>query len=385
MTAEQILCVDDDENFLAALQRNLRKQFSIEVAIGGPRGLELLARQGVHYAVVVADMQMPSMSGIQFLKKVESRWPEAVRVMLTGNADQKTAMDAVNEGHVFRFLTKPCSMEAFGAILQAAIAQHRLIVAERELLQNTLNGSVKILTEILSTMDPQSFGKAQQLKEAMQTFLQHFQVGHHWELELAALLCPIGRVTIPATVLLKSCAGLTLNCSESEMLQRVPEIGAGLLAKIPRLENVAAIVRYQAKNYDGSGCPADSRQGERIPMGARIIKVLNDLLELEREQHSRASALGQMQLRSGTYDPNVLAAASKAFDVYLDPSETERLKTASLSICELMVGMILAMDLKTADGQTLVASGNRITPMLLERLRNYHALGTIPDSIDVFV
>ena len=116
----KILCVDDEENVLTGLQRSLRKQFQVDVAVGGTAGLRQIEQSGP-YAVVIADMQMPEMNGVEFLKRVEARHPDTVRVMLTGNADQKTAMDAVNEGHVFRFLNKPCQPDLLAATLQAAV------------------------------------------------------------------------------------------------------------------------------------------------------------------------------------------------------------------------------------------------------------------------
>src|SRR6184192_4097590 len=108
-----------------------------------------MAAQGP-YVVVVADMQMPGMNGVQFLTKAEAFSPDTVRIMLTRNADQKTAADAVNQGHVFRFLNKPCSPEQLAVTLTAGLKQYKLITAERELLESTLNGSVKLLTDILS-------------------------------------------------------------------------------------------------------------------------------------------------------------------------------------------------------------------------------------------
>ena len=134
----KILCVDDDASILAAYQRNLRKQFPIDVALGGQEGLDAMANKGP-YAVIVADMQMPGMNGVQFLTRAEEIAPDTVRIMLTGNADQKTAADAVNQGHVFRFLTKPCAPEELALMLSAALKQYRLVTAERELLEKTLD------------------------------------------------------------------------------------------------------------------------------------------------------------------------------------------------------------------------------------------------------
>src|SRR5438876_3981097 len=101
--SKKILCVDDEPNILQAYQRSLRKQFAIDTALGGAQALELIASQGP-YAVIVADMQMPGMNGIEFLIQAAQKTPDTVRIMLTGNADQKTAVEAGNKGHVFQFL-----------------------------------------------------------------------------------------------------------------------------------------------------------------------------------------------------------------------------------------------------------------------------------------
>src|SRR5690349_3314098 len=145
---KKILLVDDEPNLLSALQRGLRRQFTVETACGGSAGLTILEKWQ-DFAVVVADMQMPEMNGVQFLAKVRESAPDIVRMMLTGNADQATAMEAVNQGNIFRFLNKPCTVDRLADALNAGVRQHQLITAERDLLENTLRGSIKVLTDIL--------------------------------------------------------------------------------------------------------------------------------------------------------------------------------------------------------------------------------------------
>jgi DNA-binding NtrC family response regulator len=128
--------VDHEENILLAYQRQLRKEFQIETALGGGPAPEAIAQRGP-YAVIVSDMRMPGMDGVQFLSKVKERAPDSVRMMLTGNNDLQTAMQAVNEGNSFRFLTKPCTPETLAKALEAGLEQYRLITAERELLEKT--------------------------------------------------------------------------------------------------------------------------------------------------------------------------------------------------------------------------------------------------------
>jgi len=171
----KVLCVDDDANILEAYQRNLRKQFSIDTAPGGEPALALMDSRGP-YAVVVADMQMPGMNGVEFLIQSQRTAPDTARIMLTGNADQKTAVEAVNKGHIYQFLNKPCPPAMLALALENGIRQHSLITAERELLENTLNGSIKMLTEVLASTDPQSFGRGELLRNSMRAFAQSLKI-----------------------------------------------------------------------------------------------------------------------------------------------------------------------------------------------------------------
>jgi CheY-like chemotaxis protein len=203
---EKILFVDDDPNLLASCERTLRQQFLIETAEGGDSGLAKLAGRGP-FAVVVADRQMPRMDGIEFLRTVRKRAPDTVRVMLTGNADLEGAIRVVNEGNIFRFLTKPCPPDVLTHALKDAQAQYRLVTAQKELLNNTLNGSIKLLTDILSMVDHQSFGRAQTLRDAITAVTARLYVENAWEIHLAVMLASIGYVTVPPETLIKSRAG----------------------------------------------------------------------------------------------------------------------------------------------------------------------------------
>jgi response regulator RpfG family c-di-GMP phosphodiesterase len=377
--SDQVLFIDDDASLLAAMERSLRRKFNLKTATGGEAALALMAKDGP-FAVVVADMQMPNMDGVQLLQEVQRRYPDTVRLMLTGNADQDTAAEAVNQGHVFQFLTKPCTVEKLIGVLQQGLRQHRLITAERELLEKTLRGSVKILADILSVVDPLSFGRGEALGDYMRVYANSLDLANAWELEIAASLSQIGMVTIPPALSEKSRAGDKLSTLEQEILARVPKAGAELLANIPRLEAVARIVLYQHKHYDGSGLPADAIRGEDIPIGARILKVLMDLLELEAQKMPKAAALALMQQRQGWYDPRVLDATFACFDLSL-PALSAKSQGQAITAKELRVGQIVLTDIKTDSGKILTLARSRITPVLLMRLNNIVKFGPIQEPI----
>ena len=155
----KILCVDDELNVLEALSRSLRKDFRISIAQSGELGISMIENEGP-FAVVVSDMRMPEMDGIEFLGRVQSMSPETVRIMLTGNADQQTAIRAVNDGNIFRFLNKPCPSDVLTSALTAGLEQYRLVNAEKNLLEQTLNKSVEVLVDILAIVNPTAFGRS---------------------------------------------------------------------------------------------------------------------------------------------------------------------------------------------------------------------------------
>ncbi|MBU1707079.1 response regulator [bacterium] len=143
--SEKILIVDDEPNILEDFRRQLKRQFrdkeweiQVDTALSGEDGLQAIEVKGP-YAVVVSDMKMPGMDGVEFLSRVREKNPDTVRVMLTGQPSMDTAIDAVNEGRIFRFLTKPCPPESLNKVLMAGIKEFRLVKAERKLLEKALD------------------------------------------------------------------------------------------------------------------------------------------------------------------------------------------------------------------------------------------------------
>ncbi|MDP2699898.1 response regulator [Thalassospira sp.] len=152
----------DDDNLLMAIRRQLRGKFDLLTSVGGKHALDLLKEQEI--AVCVADMRMPNMDGLQLLEKVQQISPETVRIMLTGNADQATAIDAINKGRIFRFFSKPYDSDLLEQGLNDALRQYRLVTAEKSLIEEILAGSVKVLTDVMAQMNPAIFGRTMKIK-----------------------------------------------------------------------------------------------------------------------------------------------------------------------------------------------------------------------------
>lgn len=377
---KKILFVDDDASLLAGFQRGLRKLYDLDIAIGGEEGLARIREHGP-YAVVVADMTMPGMNGVVFLEHVRGLAPESVRLMLTGNADQQTAVEAVNRGAVFRFLTKPCPPETLHPALDLALKQHELAQTERELIEGTLSGCVKVLTEVLGLVAPDRLGRGQRLRDSIRAFATLTGHGPLWELELAAQLASIGYAAIPPSILRKSALQDPLTVEEHAVLQRAPEIGHRLLAGIPRLDGVARIVLYQEKHYDGSGFPSDGPSGEALPAGSRLIKILGDRLALEEEGVVKQAALKVMRERAGRYDPVLLEACFACFSDFLTNALTAHAPVRCLDVKDLQPGQVVVSDLTTPNGLPLVTAGSRLTTMLIERLRSHSEIDSLRGHI----
>jgi response regulator RpfG family c-di-GMP phosphodiesterase len=375
---EKILCVDDDPDVLEGYQRSLGRRFKIDTALGGEEALAAIAQRGP-YAVVVADMRMPVMNGIQLLDEVGRRAPDTVRMMLTGNVDQHTAVQAVNDGHVFRFLNKPCEPEDFGKAIQAGLAQYRLITAERELLANTLNACVKLLTDMLSLVNPIAVGRASRLQRLARGLCAEMRAEHAWAIELAAMLSQIGCITIPEATLAKVYCGEPLTEAEQHTYAGHSQIAKELLGRIPRLELVAEIVAHQEDRYDGVGCPPGSPSGEQLPMGSRILKLAVDWDVLSTQELAPDMAMAMIFDRSGCYDPTVVEAMRKIHRI----GTVYEVREVRLS--DLSDGMILAEDVRSINDTLLCAKGHEITQALRMCLRNYAVNVGLSGPTKVFV
>ena len=179
---ERILFVDDDPNILAGIRRQLHKLYDVSTADSGQAGLDLIV-DSAPFTVVVSDMNMPGMDGIQFLRQVKVIAKDTVRMMLTGLSDMHVAVEAVNEGSIFRLLTKPCATDLLANALADGVEQYRLITAEKELLEKTLSGSVKVLSDVLGLTRTKSFGHAQKVRRLVKELSSHLGLTGAWEID----------------------------------------------------------------------------------------------------------------------------------------------------------------------------------------------------------
>ncbi|EGY25667.1 response regulator [Desulfovibrio sp. A2] len=349
---ERILFVDDEPNILDTFRRNLRRAFDVATAEGPEQGLQALESAGP-FAVVVSDLRMPVMDGIAFLEHVRERAPDAVRIILSGHGDFATAVAAVNRGAVFRFLTKPCPPEELVGVLRDALRQHRLVVAERELLRGTLRGSVQVLTDVLALVNPEAFGRSERIRDLVVKLGARLDAKPLWQLELASMLCQLGCVALPPDTLRKRLSGEDLTAEEQQIWGMHPEIAANLLTNIPRLGEVAAMIGAQ-----------QMPPGPDVPLGARILRAALDYDVELRRGLSPSLAVAALRVRPERYDPAVLSALTASV------ADASDVPMREVPLTGLRPGMVLARDLTNAAGTPLLLAGQRLSDASISRLRN---------------
>jgi CheY-like chemotaxis protein len=367
----EILLVDDDANLLSGVTRSMHGLYRMHTATSGRDALAILEKTPA-IAVILSDMRMPEMDGVSFLAAARQSAPDAVRIMLTGNADQTTAVNAINEGNIFRFVCKPASRDKLVAAIDAGLRQHQLVIAERQLLERTVAGSIQALTEILSMFDERSFGKCTTLRNLVRKCAHLVPAGRLWEVETAAMLAPIGSVAIPSVVMTRARQGAVLTNAEKRMLERIPEVGFQLLAKIPRLEPVAELVRAMASPFT-----------TETSVGTRLLQILRGAMERCGDGRELPAVLAEMQREGNRFDQRMLADVARSLQGDRSVPTDGRDLVEELPLSALREGRVTAKAIVSREGTTLVGAGQVLTNTTLERLRNFAATQGLVEPISL--
>jgi FixJ family two-component response regulator len=360
-----ILCVDDDQNVLDAFQRQFRRKFALQTALGPHAGLQALHQNGP-FQIVISDLQMPVMNGIQFLSAVRTQAPETVRIMLTGQADLSAAMAAVNQGAIFRFLVKPCAPAVLEKVLEAGLEQYRLQNAERQVTQETLLGCVHLLVDVLSMVQPVHFGKANRVRRYVEEVMTTITSSNSWqgpppswEFEAAALLSQIGWTTLPPDMVDRAAQQEQPSGPASHVVA-----AAKMIEGIPRLEVVAKIIGNQANPFKAAAAGDLSV----ATLGGHLLKAALDFDELVQKGVSHEEAISRMRSRPGLYNPLVLTALESIKEVEAGD------RIMDVRFCDLAPGMILEDDVIGSNKLCVMGKGQTITETGILRLAGYASI-----------
>jgi response regulator RpfG family c-di-GMP phosphodiesterase len=366
MTNRRILCVDDDTNILEAFAQNLRDRFEVFTAENAADGLQLMNAESP-FAVVMSDLRMPHMDGTVFLSKVQRLAPDTTRILLTGQGDMEAAIEAVNRGGIFRLLCKPCPRDVLAGALEDAVEQHRNGVFEREQLEQTVAGLLKMLSEIMGMVAPTLFAQASRLRECVLHMVNRLGLGDPWQYDVAAMLSQIGLISVPNDVVERAFAGKNLTEGERRLMDDHPAVGYGLLAAIPKLDRVAAMIRDQRAPQPTAIAP--------VVLGANMLRIAAELDGMLSRGLTCAEALRGLVYHGCDRH---LVAALKDYRPTAEPT-----RTRALNVAQLRPGMVLDEDIRVPSGTIVITKGSALTAFSVERLKKFAQTIGLPEQINI--
>ena len=356
----RVLCVDDDAFMRNILNRSIGTEYEVLTSNGGAEALQLIENSDP-IQVVVSDHRMPGISGAEFLKTVRDKHPLIVRILLTGETDLAEAVAAMNQAALFRFLLKPGTRTVLLETLKAAVDQYQLQVAERELLQKTLVGSMRALSDVLAIANPVAFGHVSRIQELALGLATNLKLAEQWPLEFASVAAQLGHIALPERTLRRLYSGEKLSVEEGAQVARSAQVAEGILQRIPRLGPVVNILSHLAADRK-EGAPASVEA-----TAAEILRVASAFSAVESTTQSRDAAVHRLLAQVGRFDPEVMKALIELLGLEVGGDEV-----IEVPIGRITEGMIIAENLCTRTGALLVPKGYRVSESFVARLRNYN-------------
>lgn len=372
----RVLFVDDDENLLRAIKRTLRKDLDISVATGAIEGLRELDKNGP-FSVIVSDQNMPKIDGSTFLAKVKSHFPKTVRVMLTGNSDQETAILAVNDAEAFRFVNKPCSTTKLLEVVKEAYAHHLKLSAENSVLEETVTGSIKLMTDMLALAYPDRFQRTCLVTQWAETACDVMNIDYSWEMKTACALWPIGDTLLPAELAAKRNTYEALTPEERQTVLEAGISASEMLGNIPRLQGVAKLMLMTT--------PAGALMGDNFKPGpdARLLRILIDLSRCvdPSEPVNLEKAFNHLVKNINAYDAGIFTALPPILQNAGKTTTVKQLREVTAG--GLSDGDLLTMDLVDDSGKLILASGQVVSETTAKAVSRLYSNGAISMRLKV--
>jgi len=425
----RILFVDDEENILRSLRRLfMGDEYEVYTASSGQEALKILEEVN-DVAVIVSDQRMPGMSGVDFLERSRKITPQSIRILLTGYADIQAAMDAINRGGTYRYLTKPWQDEDLVQTVRAAYHNYRLIQENRRLnalvrkqneelkkwsqeleiivqeqtmelqrnydqlrelnarLRRSFKSSMAAFANLLELRDKKMRSHSRNVAEICAKVADSLGMEEQERESLlaAALLHDIGKIGIPDVML--RVEPEDLNQDELDEYRKHPVRGQAALATIEDLKEAGTLIRHHHEHYDGSGFP-DGVKRKEIPLGSRII-AMADFVDrhVRRFQGDAGVSLTMKKLEEEAgkrFDPRLVEPVTKvAREFYRDRLPKAEFTEMELSPKDLAEGMVVSRDVFSGTGLLLLSRGTVLNGSNISLLRRYHQMD--PSRRGIFV
>jgi response regulator RpfG family c-di-GMP phosphodiesterase len=412
-TQPTLLFVDDEPGILSSLKRLFRPHgYRILTAGSGAEGLQLLEHEAVD--LVVSDMRMPEMDGAKFLEAVRARWPEVIRILLTGYADIGSTVSAINRGEVYRYIAKPWDDNDIVLIVRKALERAALERENRRLaaliqrqndelrelntgledkvsqrtaelgqinaflnlandeLKRNFMVSIKMFSSLIEMREGAVGGHSRRVAELARQLASRMglDAGAQRDLFLAGLLHDVGKIGFPDALLARPVS--RMSGEDQARYRRHPVAGEAALMPLAELQQVARIVRSHHERHDGLGFP-DGLAGADIPLGARLLSAVNDFDALqtgalaEKRLHAQEARDSLIAGRGRRYDPEVVDALVEMLAQAAPTLVRERVVAAP----DLHTGMVLAQDLLSPAGTLLLAADYVLDAKLVRHIQDF--------------
>jgi len=381
MTSEnhsaKILFVDDEEMVLKGIELTIGRNYDIRTATSGAEGLALIESESP-FAVVVSDFNMPGMDGVEFLQKVRSKDKDAVTMLLTGGANFNEVSDAVRMGAIFRLIGKPCPTEDLEENLNQALKQYRTVRAEKDMLEQTMNGAVRAITSILAASKPLFFGRSQRVKKLAFELASELKLSDDWRLELASTFSYLGYLTLPDEVQEKLYNNEKVPDEIMDVVKVFPNFAKEILKGIPRLEEITPIIYLIGKDYEE---PVSGKDDSAKL--ASVIRLSQHYDHYASDGYSRTDIFEILDKDKAIYLPGALDALKKIRDYSSVCPEVEE-----ISIDHLKAGMRILSDLRLPNGSLVAPKGSVVDSHFIKIVENYvisYFGNPFPDRIKVIM
>lgn len=363
----RVLCVDDEAAVLAGLQRNLGLHFDVEVAESAAEARSML-ETSLPFATVLSDMRMPEVDGVTFLREVSERWPDTSRILLTGQADIPSAIAAVNEGRVFRFLTKPCPSELLVRAVSDGVRQFDLLESERVLLDQTLRGTIDVMVEAISLLLPHAAQPVFRMRRLAQRLCKALHIDQVWDIDVACVLSFVATLTLPQDVLAQLATGNYHEIDVRSASSRCNVVAQRFAVRIPRLEPVRDLLRRAGAIARGQAIPHEDKAvwvlRVCIDYGKCLTAGLNPDAALTRLLNNGAQRPAALQTVLAHFLQGMRAGAKKSVTFY-----------------ELTPGMTFVEPVFSDGHMLLVPQDTEVTEPLIEQLRNFVTVGRLEEPL----
>ena len=367
-----IMVVDDQPANLTLLEDLLTRQgHAVRSFPRGRLALDAAARNLPD--LILLDINMPEMDGFEVCKRLKADEKLASIPVLFLSALNETSdkVNAFRSGGV-DYITKPFQLEEVRARVETHLQLYRARQVERELLERTLNGAVKALSDLAHLTSPTLTERSGALRSMVVHMAVQLRLPDPWQYELAAILCLIGCITLPTDAFEHAYVGDKASAEELQMYRAHPDIGFRLLARIPRLEKVAEMIRLQQIET------SNWADNETVERGSCMLKTAQELDRRVLRGTPFPTACDQLRAAPREY-PTALLDSLKDYSPSRVHFEVKRLPAQ-----QLLPGMILEDDVVVANGSlTVISKGTTLTVTLVERVQNFARTRGVRDPIQV--